>query len=261
MDLGWFVAPFTVGLLGSVHCVGMCGGIVAALSQVPAVRRGPAFPVPVTVAGAPAGAATAPRALHMAARTLSYNAGRIGSYAVAGAIAGGAIGGVRTLAQTAAWQQAAFVLANLMLVGLGLYLAGLWQGAARIESLGMPLWRRIQPLTTRIGPMGTTPRMFVLGALWGWLPCGMVYSMLLTAMLAGSPLRSALTMAAFGAGTLPVLLAAGMMGARLRPILQRRGLRLAGGLLVTTFGVLGLLRAFAGHHAAWLDAICIGGAA
>lgn len=260
MDLGWLVAPFTVGLLGSVHCVGMCGGIVAALSQVPPARGVRAFPVPVTVAGVPAGAA-APLALHMAARTLSYNAGRIGSYALAGAIAGGTIGGVRTLAQTAAWQQGAFVLANLMLVALGLYLAGLWQGAARIESLGMPLWRRIQPFTNRIGPMGTTPRMFVLGALWGWLPCGMVYSMLLTGMLAGSPARSALTMAAFGLGTLPTLLAAGMMGTRLRPILQRRGLRLAGGLMVTIFGVLGLLRAFAGHHAAWLDAICIGGAA
>jgi hypothetical protein len=242
------LAPvFVVGLLGSVHCIGMCGGIVAALSQAPPRP----FPVAVITAGAPAAA------LESAARTLAYNAGRIGSYAMAGAIAGGAFGGLRTLAQAAALQQGAYILANVMLVLLGLYLAGLSQAVARIERIGLPLWRRIEPVARRITPMGSASRLLALGALWGWLPCGMVYSMLLMAAGAGSAGAGAATMAAFGLGTLPVLLAAGMAGARLRTELQKPRVRMAGGLVVLAFGLLGLARGATGLPPV-LAAVCIG---
>lgn len=239
---------FLVGLAGSVHCVGMCGGIVSAFSLAPA------FPVPVvTHAG--------PRAADAALRTVAYNTGRIGSYAMAGAIAGGLAGGVRTLAGLSTLQAGGYWLANAMLVVLGLYLMGAWAGLARLETLGQGLWRRLRPLMAHILPLDSPFKLLALGALWGWLPCGMVYSVLLTAMLAGSASGGAAVMLAFGLGTLPMLLALGMAGARLRNALQRPKVRLAGGLLVLGFGALGLARASAGMSIGWLDALCLTGVA
>jgi hypothetical protein len=113
----------------------------------------------------------------------------------------------------------------------------------------------------RIVPLDSPLKMLALGALWGWLPCGMVYSVLLTAMLAGSAGAGASVMLAFGLGTLPMLLALGVAGVRLREQLQRRAVRLAGGVLVLAFGVLGLTRAWRGVSLGWLDALCLTGAA
>jgi sulfite exporter TauE/SafE len=239
---------FLVGLAGSVHCVGMCGGIVSAFSMAPA------FPVAVvTHAGTPAADATL--------RVVAYNAGRIGSYATAGAIAGGLAGGVRTLAGLSSLQAGGYWLANLMLLALGLYLMGAWAGLARLEQLGQGLWSRLRPMMSFILPLDSPLKMLALGALWGWLPCGMVYSVLLTAMLAGSASGGAAVMAAFGLGTLPMLLTLGMAGARLRLVLQQPKVRRASGLLVLGFGMLGLARAAHGMSLGWLDVLCLAGAA
>jgi sulfite exporter TauE/SafE len=99
-----------------------------------------------------------------------------------------------------------------------------------------------------------------MGALWGWLPCGMVYSVLLTAMMAGSALSGAAVMLAFGLGTLPMLLSMGMLGAQLRGWIQRRPVRVASGLVVLGFGLLGMARAAGGISHGWIDALCVGGA-
>jgi sulfite exporter TauE/SafE len=248
---------FLVGLAGSVHCAGMCGGIVSALSAVPAGRR--VIPIAQAARGT---------ALRMAA----YNAGRIASYMLAGAIAGGLAGGAASLGKIAHWQNAAFGLANLMLIALGLYLMNAWRGLARVESAGGALWRRIQPLLRPLLPIDTPLKALGLGGLWGWVPCAMVYSMLLTAALSGSAVLGAAVMLAFGLGTLPMLTALGLLGARVRQGLQRPALRTACGLLVLAFGALGLLRAsgaaapllqllgmpdaLAAHG--WIDALCIG---
>ncbi len=242
MDQLNLIPVFLVGLAGSVHCVGMCGGIVSAFSMAPA------FPVAVVTQ-------TAPRANTL--RMAAYNAGRIGSYAAAGALAGGLAGGVRTLAGLNTLQTGAYWFANLMLVLLGLNLAGALPGLARIEQLGQGLWRRLRPLSARFGPLDTPAKMLALGALWGWLPCGMVYSMLLTATLVGSAHGGAAVMLAFGLGTLPMLLALGAAGARLRRALQQKAVRAAAGLLVLAFGLLGLLRAAGGVSHGWLDALCL----
>ena len=98
--------------------------------------------------------------------------------------------------------------------------------------------------------------MLAAGALWGWLPCGMVYSVLVTAMLSGAATRGALVMLAFGLGTLPMLLGLGLAGARLRGLLRVRGVRLACGALVLGFGLLGLARAAGGLPAGWA-AVCL----
>ena len=236
---------FMVGLFGSVHCVGMCGGVVGAISLAP--RR--AFPVPVL-------SLTATPTFAPLARVLSYNAGRIGSYAMAGALAGGLAGGARGLAGLPAVQGGAYWLANLMLVAMGLYLTGAWRGLAQIERLGQGLWRRLQPLQRRMLPLDSPLKLLAIGALWGWLPCGMVYSVLVTAMFSGSAAGGAEVMLAFGAGTLPALFALGLVGAGLTSQLQRRPVRVACGVLVAGFGMLGLVRAAYGMPASWLGAVC-----
>jgi len=214
-----FAAAFLIGLLGGVHCVGMCGGIVGALTvQTP--RRQPAW------------------SLHV-----SYNAGRIASYAAAGAIMGMIGGASLMFNQILPIQMLLYVLANLVLISLGMYLAGLGNQLLVLESLGARLWRRVQPYSARVLPADTVAKAFVLGALWGWLPCGLVYSLLATALLSGGGLRGAGIMLAFGLGTLPNLLLAGLAFKRLRDITSNPRLRLAAGILVAGFGVVGLARA------------------
>jgi sulfite exporter TauE/SafE len=148
-------------------------------------------------------------------------------------------------------------MANLMLVLLGLYLMDAWRGLARLEQGGQLVWRNVQPLLRRLQPFDGPGRMLAAGALWGWLPCGMVYSVLVTAMLSGSAVNGALVMLAFGLGTLPMLLGLGLAGARLRALLRMRGVRPACGALVLGFGLLGLARAAGGLPHSWLQAVCV----
>ncbi len=234
-----------IGLAGSVHCVGMCGGIVGALSSVPRP-----FPVAVlSVSGEVA---------NLAMRGLAYNTGRIASYAAAGAIAAGLASGVGALAGASAVQAGGYWLANLMLVALGLYLMDAWRAVALVEQLGRGLWARVRPLARPLLPLDTPIKMLAAGAIWGWLPCGMVYSVLLTAMFAGTPGSGALVMLAFGLGTLPMMMAVGMAGGALRQFMQRPAVRQLAGLLVLGYGLVGLVRA-AGASSPWLDALCRAG--
>nr|WP_175626001.1 MULTISPECIES: sulfite exporter TauE/SafE family protein [Oxalobacteraceae] len=246
---------FMLGLLGSLHCIGMCGGIVSAFSAAtgPAKPR-PTRPFPAVVVTIPT---VRYQALTAATHVLAYNAGRIGSYAVAGAIVGGLAGGVHSLINISAIQVAGYWLANLMLVALGLYLMDAWHGLTRLEAWGQILWSRLRPLIQPLLPMDSMGKAFALGGIWGWLPCGMVYSVLLTAMFSGSALSGASVMLAFGLGTLPALLGLGMLGSRLCVLAQQRSVRIACGLIVLAFGVLGLLRASGMVANGWLDILCL----
>ena len=232
MTAAIFGAVFLTGLLGGVHCAGMCGGIIAALSGQAGGRRLP---------------------LHLA-----YNGGRVLSYALAGALAGAAGSLGLLLDGVLPVQLALYVLANVMLIGLGLYLAGVSSVVAWIERLGMALWRRIQPLTRSLLPADTLPRALGLGLLWGWLPCGLVYAVLTTALLTGDALDGAAIMAAFGLGTLPNLLLAGLALRRVTAATRARPLRVAAGGLVLGFGLYGLANAasLSDHIRAGL--ICLG---
>lgn len=217
MTAAIFGAVFLTGLLGGVHCAGMCGGIVTALSGAAGSSRLP---------------------LH-----LGYNFARVTSYAIAGAFAGmlGSLG--LLLDGVLPVQLTLYVLANAMLIALGLYLTGMSHVATFLERLGMGLWRRLQPLTRRFLPADTLPRALGLGLLWGWLPCGLVYGILATALLSGDALDGAAIMAAFGLGTIPNLLLAGFAMRRIGARLQARPVRLAAGTLVLGFGVYGLAHA------------------
>ncbi|MGD8174687.1 sulfite exporter TauE/SafE family protein [Marinimicrobium sp. ARAG 43.8] len=219
---GAWLAAFTLGLFSGAHCIGMCGGIVGALSvAIPADQRG------------------ARRwGLH-----LGYNVGRITSYSVMGVLAGLVAGGVAPLTPVLR------VLAGLLLVAMGLYLAGWWRGLLLLERAGGRLWRHIQPLGRRLMPVARLPQAVLLGALWGWLPCGLVYTALAYALMQGDALVSGGVMLAFGLGTLPSLLAAGLMAGKLTQLLQQRALRTVLAVLIMVFGAWTLWPVVvSGHH-------------
>lgn len=216
------LSAFLVGLLGGGHCIGMCGGIVGAVSLTLPGRQ--------------------PRLTHL----LSYNLGRIASYALAGALAGALGASSLALNHLLPVEQGLYLLANLMLIVLGLYLAGLWRGVLVLERIGVLLWRRLQPLTKSLLPLRSSWHAILLGGVWGWLPCGLVYSVLVAALASGSALHGATLMLAFGAGTLPALLAMGMAAVRLKAWLQHVWIRRLSGALVLGFGLAGLVRALSG---------------
>ncbi len=216
------VSALILGLLGGGHCLGMCGGLMGALTlAIPAEQRARRFRL-----------------------LLAYNLGRILSYSTAGVLLG--LAGWAVASSPAA--MVLRVIAALLLIAMGLYLAGWWSGLTRIEGLGRHLWRHLQPIASRLMPVSSLPRALLLGAIWGWLPCGLVYSTLLWAASQGSALDSGLLMLAFGLGTWPVLLATGLAAERLTALLRQRGIRIAGGLLVILFGLWTL----PGPHQHWL---------
>jgi hypothetical protein len=212
------ISAMVLGLLGGGHCLGMCGGLMGALAlAIPPERHGQRLRL-----------------------LLAYNLGRILSYTLAGLLLG--LAGFAVASTPAALLLR--VIAGVLLLAMGLYLAGWWSGLTYLERAGRGLWRRLQPLAGRLLPVRDAPHALLLGALWGWLPCGLVYSTLLWASSWGNAAVSAALMLAFGLGTLPVLLATGLAAERLTALLRRRPLRLAGGLLVMLFGLWTLIGPF-----------------
>jgi sulfite exporter TauE/SafE len=228
---GALVAAFAAGLLGGVHCVGMCGGIAGALAG--AARGNPLR------------------------RLLAFNAGRIASYATAGAAAG-ALGGIAALlGPLHAARVAMFIVAQVMLMMLGVYIAG-WGGMLlRLEKLGGALWRGLEPLRRRAVPIDSDAQALAAGALWGWVPCGLVYGMLPFAIATGSAAGGAGILAMFGLGTLPSLLLAGSAGGMVAQLRRRAWVRRTAGGLIVTLAVLSLLHMPAAGELASLAWLCI----
>ncbi len=231
-----FIAVFLVGLLGGTHCLVMCGGIVSALSMGPSPQL--------------------PNSRRQWPLQLAYNLGRISGYALAGAALGAVGQAGLLLNHLLPVQMALYVLSSLLLVALGLYLAGVPHGLTFLERGGQKFWVRIQPLTRRFLPATTFFHAYPLGLLWGFLPCGMVYSVLSMTLLTGSAMRGAALMLAFGCGTLPNLLLAGYLLRRFQNVVRGRALRLAAGLLVGGFGLWGLLNATTLGGRLWQGIVC-----
>ena len=167
--------------------------------------------------------------------------GRIASYAVAGAITG--VIGQQVGRIGAHPFPFGALFSGLIMLALGAHLAGAWGGLRVLEQWGALLWRRIEPLGRRFLPVRSTAGALGLGTVWGWLPCGLVYSALVLAAAQATPGAGALTMAAFGFGTLPMLLAMGGAAPRLSTWTRHRtARRLAGGLIIL-FGVFALYEA------------------
>jgi sulfite exporter TauE/SafE len=209
-------AVFVVGLLGGVHCLGMCGSIVGILTaHLPKNGSNWSF-------------------------HLFYNGGRIASYTVAGALVG-ALGSAGLLFRDQVpVQHLLFALSSLMLIALGLYVAGISGMVRRIEHAGSLLWRHLQPLTRALFPVNTLSRAWLLGLAWGWLPCGLVYSVLVTALASGQARSGALIMLAFGLGTLVNLMLMGLFWEKCRGWVQSPGIRRVAGFIILALGVYGL---------------------
>ncbi|UOO81209.1 sulfite exporter TauE/SafE family protein [Uruburuella testudinis] len=209
---------FFIGFFGGGHCVGMCGGLSSAF------------------------ALQLPPHIHRFWLILLLNSGRISSYVLIGVLLGG-LGQIGiSLDQTRWLQNSLFAAANILLLLLGLYLAGLSTLATKIETIGKPVWRRLNPLLNKLLPIQSIPACFGVGLLWGWLPCGLVYSASLYALGSGNAAQGGLYMLAFALGTLPNLLAMGFFATQLKSFLQRRSIRLAAGLMVAGWALWQLIQ-------------------
>lgn len=212
MPAEWTIA-FLLGLLSSTHCLGMCGGIAGALS----------FSLAPEVRARPRG---------LMAFNLAYNAGRISSYLVAGALVAASAGALAGIVGVANRPLMA-LLGATFLVAVGLYIAGWFPRFARIEALGRPLWRYLEPLGRRLLPVGRVPQAYAFGLVWGWLPCGLVYSALLYSLTTEDAWRGASFMLFFGLGTMPMLFTVGVMASGAAAKLRSPRLRrLAGATIV-----------------------------
>lgn len=221
---GWLQAmmltALLAGLLGGAHCAAMCGGIVS-LTCTPrpgAASRRAWFP-------------------------LAYNSGRIASYVVAGALAGALGQAGMALRGGALAQHLLMFLMGATLIVVALNVAGVRPVTRGIEAAGGFLWRQVQPVSRHFLPVTTPWQALGLGVLWGWLPCGMVYAVLLTALASGNAREGALILAAFGLGTLPNLLVIGATVGRAQGWMQVRWVRYAASLLIAAVGIYGMLHA------------------
>lgn len=214
-----FISAFLVGFLGGAHCVGMCGGIVGALTMgLPDhARQSVLQPLPFLV---------------------TYNLGRILSYSLAGMLFGGLGDFLAGLGDLHVTRQILLFVAGLFMIVLGLYLADWWRGLVHVERIGTYLWRYIEPLGRRLLPVHRLPQALLAGLVWGWLPCGLVYSILIWSMAAGSWYEGGLLMLSFGLGTLPNLLLAGVFAAQLASFVRNVHTRRIAGGLVMLFGAV-----------------------
>ena len=207
------LTALALGLLGGGHCIGMCGGLMGALTlAIPAEHR---------------------HGWRLWRVLIGYNIGRISSYTAAGAL----LGSLGWLARDAGLGPALRVVAGLLMIAMGLYLANWWSGLTRIEAVGRGLWKYLQPVARRLMPVSHMPQAIALGAVWGWLPCGLVYSTLIWASSQGSAPLSAGLMLAFGLGTLPTLLATGMAAQKMLSLLRKRPVRITAAVLIILFGI------------------------
>lgn len=202
---------FIIGLLTSTHCVGMCGGIL--LGTATGNRRSAKRSAPIVAA-------------------LLYNGGRLLSYTIMGAVFGAA---GMVITYTMSVKSMVFTMVGLLVAIIGLNLWGL-----------LPGLRALAPeQSSACGLSGNARRKFagrplIVGLLTGLMPCGALYAMWLIAMASGSAVQGALKMLAFAAGTVPLLVLFGALGAWF-PRKWNKYLLKASSVLVTVMGIKMLL--------------------
>jgi sulfite exporter TauE/SafE len=219
MNLDFFSA-FVIGLLGSGHCVVMCGGISTMLTTaISDTSRHKKYAI-----------------------IFAYNFGRITSYSLIGALV--------ALTSSMAAKNIGFPvailknIAGVFLILLGLYLGQWLMWLSRVEHLGKNIWRYISPHTKKFIPIKNIRSAFALGALWGWLPCGLVYSTLTWALASADVFNGALIMFFFGLGTLPALLSVSLGTISIKSLLSHALFRKLAALLVILYGIYTILIAY-----------------
>jgi sulfite exporter TauE/SafE len=213
-----YLTAFIAGLFGGVHCVGMCGGVTGAMVfGVPEEKR--------------------QKTSSLFAYIVNYNLGRIVTYTLLGAVIGavGAKGG-DVISAYGGWIWLR-VLAGILMIIMGMYLAGWWMGLSHVERLGSHLvWERMQNIRKRVFPVKSPGKAVLFGLVWGLLPCGLIYTMLIWSLASGGMLQGAAFLFSFGLGTLPVLLMVGMATGNAGKLLQSGQFRLTAGIIVMLFG-------------------------
>src|SRR5690554_1722846 len=203
-------AALLMGIAGSGHCIAMCGGLASVMGLQQSKTR-----------------------------VVLYNLGRVTSYMIAGALVGSAFFGLAQLQPSfLIWMR---IFAGVMMILLAAYLLRMNAALLWLERLGAVLWRRLKPLSLKFNRNSQTSHIFVAGMLWGWLPCGLVYSALSWAALSATPLSGALFMLLFGLGTLPSMLFLGMVSQRVQHLLKSAKFRWASSLLLAAYGVITII--------------------
>ncbi|WP_339677738.1 sulfite exporter TauE/SafE family protein [uncultured Zhongshania sp.] len=217
-----YSAAFLLGLVGSPHCLGMCGGIAGLLgasTQTTApVKHSVQYQHSSVIAKS-----NAAGSLQSIYYNLLFQLGRISSYALLGAIIGGSVAALGSLAQSQLIpiSQVLRVLASVMLIIMALSIAGWSRIAMLLEKLGGRVWQKLQPVTKRFIPIDSPAKAIAIGGLWGFLPCGLIYSALTWSALSGSAIQSAILMACFGLGTAPAVVSIGSLSGGLRSTLKK----------------------------------------
>ncbi|MEQ1636505.1 MAG: sulfite exporter TauE/SafE family protein [Methylococcales bacterium] len=208
-----YLMAFVMGLFSSMHCIGMCGSIIGTLTlSLDAKVRN--------------------NKVRLFGFVLNYNIGRITSYALAGALAG-LLSTVLTLSfDNNLGHRLLQLFSALIMASSGLYIAGWFPRFAYIEKIGLFLWKKLEPFGHKLIPVKTRVNAFLFGMVWGWLPCGLVYAALILAATTGDILRSAITMFAFGLGTLPAVIGIGIMTASLQKLARQNRFRQIVGILM-----------------------------
>jgi len=214
-----YLTAFVVGLLGGTHCLGMCGGIVSGLTMGMPTRYQQTY-------------------ARMMPFHLLYNSGRITSYVILGAGLGAFGAWLGSLTDLAAWQAYLGLLAGAFMIVLGLYLGQWWFGLVQLEKVGEKLWQYIEPTAKKLLPVKTHAQAYRMGLVWGLIPCGLVYSVLMWSMASGSAMNGALLMLAFGLGTLPNLMLMGVFAFWFTRLTKNVWVRRVAGLTVMAFGVV-----------------------
>lgn len=222
-----YLAAFMLGLMGSTHCIGMCGGISSSLGL----------------------SYTENRSKSLLYATL-FNLGRINSYLFAGLLLATIGSLLPDNMPDNQWVKISRTIAAVLLILMALYIGQWWLFVAKLENLARPLWQLIQPLTNTLLPVNSPGQALGLGFIWGWIPCGLVYSTLAWASLSADGIGIAWLMLLFGLGTAPVMIASVFFANRLKGFLQQKGFRrsVAAGLLFFALWTLYSIYAHPSQH-------------
>ena len=219
-----FFVALLMGLFSAFHCLGMCGSIIGSLtlSLKREIRENKRLLLPFIA---------------------SYNAGRVLSYSMAGMLAGFAEHVLSIPLGEGHGHRILQILSAIVMLGAGLHIGGWFPRFAYIEKFGNVVWRRIEPYGRRLVPVETLPRAFVFGMVWGWLPCGLVYTALALAATTGDVFRSTFTMLSFGLGTMPAVMGVGIMTSWMVKLSNMKRFRELTGIILI---LLALMAAFPG---------------
>lgn len=226
LDLAPYLTAFSIGLIGSPHCMGMCGGISGALTfsianpSRDSLQEGGFFR----------------QKYQQVTYPLLFNLGRVLSYSFVGFIVGG-IGYFSNQVFAEAAPKVFRLFMGVSMVLIALQLANWWGGAKKIELLGQKVWGKISPQIKKILPIDRSWKALAVGVLWGWIPCGMVYSVLFMAATTGDNLTASLTMLCFGLGTVPLMTTFGLLSKGVTQRLTLPSYRRVAAMVVLMFGL------------------------